>query len=202
MVIPHRGRGYPRPVRLPIRLVAPLAALAVASGVAGCGSDDDARPALPTTTAAEQLATGLGFEVQLPPGWTDVSDQLNSPAVRYDVAAADTGATGFKTNVTVLRNTGSGVRGKTLEALDAAARRAAARDPKLSIRQDAPTTLDGEPATMSTSRRTQDGDRLIGRQVLALHAGELYVVFFTSAADDPRAAATFRTMLSTWRWTR
>lgn len=199
------GRGYAAPVRRPISLVVPLVAAALATAAAGCGSNGDdgavgRRGDRPPST--EQLATGLGFTVRVPPGWTDVAEQLNTGGLRYDVAAGDTTATGFKNTVTVKRDGGSRLRGTTLEGFDAASRRLAAQDPGVTVRTGAPVTLDGEPARSTVTFRTQGGRRLAGHQVIALHGGELYSVLLTSTAGDARAEGTLRTMLATWRWTR
>lgn len=189
-----------RTTRRRMTLVAVLAALAVPL-VTGCGSDDDGAPA-PTTTRAAQEATGFGFRVQVPPGWTDVSDQLNTAAVRYDVAAGDTRATGFKANVTIRRDSGRQLEGATVDAIDRDARRLADREPGTTVRAGGRLALDGEPARERTVVRRQDGQRLAGRTVIALRGGELYSLLLTTAADDPRAEGILRTMLASWRWTR
>lgn len=190
-------------MRAPTRSVVLVVVAIFSTGAAGCGSSDEGgntKPAPPATTTVSQQAMGLGFTVQVPPNWTDAEDQLNVGGVRYDVAAADSTAKGFKKNVTISRQSGQQLAGQTLETLDASARKSV-EGPGVSVRSGAPVTLDGTPAKEAIIERRQGGRRLASRTVISLYKSELYAIQFVSEAGDGSAEGILRTMLATWRWT-
>jgi hypothetical protein len=175
-------------------LVVALAALP------GCGSGDDAPPATTTAPGTARAVRGYGFTAAAPPGWTDVSAQFESDAVRYDVAYGDTRARGFKPSLLVLRERTQEIGRRTVAQVDAGIRRAVRRTPGVRMGASTPLRLDGEDALIRTTTGRQGGRALAKREVLSVHEGTLFTIALTAAADDRSAAGVLRAFVASWRW--
>ncbi|WP_026909925.1 hypothetical protein [Patulibacter minatonensis] len=190
-------------MRAPTRPFALAVACIVAAGLAGCGGsgDDDGKPPATTTAASSQKAVGLKFTAQVPDRWGNISDQVDNGGTRYDIAAADTSATGYKSTLLVLRSRAPTYGPRSIADLEAQAYDAAKDDPAVEVTRGPVLRLDGTEARQVLIRRTQQGKRLLGRQVIALHEGELYSIQLVTTVDDPRSEELLRDFAASWRWT-
>jgi hypothetical protein len=190
-------------MRVPLRPTALACVLALAAGASGCGGgDDDAAPPATTTTAAStQQAVGLNFTARVPDRWGNILDQVSVGGARYDVAAADTTAKGYKSTLLVLRSRAPTYGPRSIGDLDAKAFDEAQDDPAVRVTRGPVLRLDGTEARQVLIRRTQDGRRLTGRRVIALHDGDLYTITLVTPTNDPRAEGLLRRFVTSWRWT-
>lgn len=185
------------------RTLCTVVVLTVAT-LSGCGDDaptPGASTSSTTRTAATTPASGLRFTTVVPSSWSDVSDQFNGPDVRYDVAAADQAARGFKPSLLILRRQNARTERGTIAEVDAANRRATQRAGGPLPGPAEPLELAGEDALMSTTRGRQEGQELVRREVIALHRGTLYVIGMTSSSADTDAEKVLQQALDAWRWT-
>jgi hypothetical protein len=187
-----------------IRILATLSVTAVLAGLpAGCGDDDDVGSAsTPVPKSDAPAAEGTGYTLQPPEGFGDVTSRFDGSAVRIDLAYADIDASGFATNVVVIREQPGGEF--TLDdVMDIFARQAEAQADDAGISRIEDREVDGVPArTYAFLRREQQNGRVRQRQVIAVKGDAVYTITWSVSADEFEAQeATLDAMLASWRWT-
>jgi hypothetical protein len=182
-----------------VRVAAALAALLAVSLVAGCGGDGG------------KVVGGSGYEVTVPDGWEDRSDEgedIEVGSFSPDVTLVGDREDGFTTNVNVIR-TESG-------PLDIDEQVEAERDlletgeipgsdqeipPAQDLSPIESITLDGEEARTYEFRLEQNERELRLRQVIAMHDGQNYAVTLTADPDDfDDGIDGLESILDSWSW--
>jgi hypothetical protein len=172
---------------------------------AGCGDDEGgggsgSSTPEPAATSEGPSAKGTGYTLQPPEGFRDLKDRFKDSAVKVDLAYADESASGFATNVVVIRE-GAGGAGldDVMETFKGQAE-AQADDAGISAIED--RELDGVPAkTYSFMRREEANGKVRQRQVVAVKDDAIYTLTWSVAADGFEAQeATLDAMLDSWRW--
>lgn len=189
-------------MRLRVPNVVLVLMVAVAGpALAGCGSGSE--EGTTSSAPAEKRVRGFEFSAVPPAGWTDVGSELEGQGVVYEVTYADTKATGYKPNLTVSRERGALLKGRTLDQVDAVMRdRAAAASADTTVELSTRTRVAGTEARRTIIRASQDNRELIRRQVIVVRNGNLYIVGLASGADDTKAAGILNAFLASWRWNR
>jgi len=179
-----------------------LAALVVPAFLAllpaGCGDDDESS----SGPVAKGGVEGTGYSFTAPDGYRDVTGKLDGSAVRIDRAYADPEATGFATNVVVIRETPEGdldLDDVTAQFVDQV-EDTLATDAGVGAVED--RELDGVPAKTYAFRSRQDENGpLRQRQVVAVEDDAIYTITWSVAADAfEEQEATLDRVLESWRW--
>ena len=163
-------------------------AAVVALAFAGCGGGDGSAP-------------GSGYEVDLPEGWSDVTDEAEdaeSP-IRFDRVFARKRKDGFATNVNVIRERLP--EGATLKQIEGYAPEQLRAFGATDIRPARRTEIGGGPATAREYRIDVGQGPLRGKQLQTVHGKRVYTITLTARAGafDSHVAG-FEAILDSWRW--
>ena len=183
-----------------MRIAALAVALAVALPLAACGDEED----------GGRVAEGTGYELTVPDGWEDRSEEGEDVEVEGfspDVLLTGERDEGFTSNVNVVITSGTGggidaqVRAER-EALESGRLPGSEEpNPAQDLTPVERTTLDGRTARAHEFGLTRGDDTVRLRQVFARYDGSGYTVTLTTAPDrfdEDREA--FESMIESWRW--
>lgn len=174
-------------------------ALLAALLLGACGDDDGGGS---SSNDEGTPAKGSAYEVKLPDGWRDRTDEASGEDVpiRFDRVFATGISGGFRTNVNVIRE---GLpKNATLDQIVQVSRkqvRAAYR----------PTTMEASRATKLGDEEAQsyaysldaEGKKLRGEQVIALRGERIFYVTFTALDEAYRDRhSDFEQILGSWTW--
>ena len=164
-----------------------LIAVALALGLAACGSSDEG-------------VEGSGYTVELPDGWKDRTDDADEEsAIRVDRLFVGKRVEGFATNVNVIRERRP--PGASLEEIEQQGRPQIRGLGGRDLSQAKRVELDGEPALSHTYRIRQQGKLLAGEQYIGIHDGRVYNVTVTSVPSAfADARRDFRKITDSWKW--
>lgn len=171
-----------------VRLIALTLGLALVL-LAGCGGD-----------GAGDTAGGSEYEIALPSGWEDQSEQAEESEVpiRFDLVVGKERVQGFATNVNVLREPAP--EGTGLEEIGPQFERQIEAFGARELSEPRDLMLDGDPAIARDYELSLQGRRLLGRQVFTIHDDRIYTVTFTSRQDSTRELEEFEQILDSWQW--
>ena len=183
-----------------MRAAPALAALLLGlSLAAGCGGDGG------------KVVGGSGYEVTVPDGWEDRTDEgedIEVGSFSPDVTLIGDREDGFTTNVNVIRTQGGALDideqvGAERELLETG--EIPGSDEQLPPAQDlSPVesiTLDGEEARTYEFRVEQNERELRLRQVIARHDGQSYAITLTADPDDFEDGLDgLESILGSWAW--
>lgn len=154
------------------------------------------------TTIATGRAAGTGYSVRVPDGWYDGAQRFDGSSIDFDLVYVKGRGSGITTNILIVREAGSGVRGRSVDELRSKLRRRIE-----DASGGAPVTagperrVDGENAITFAVRRRIGDTEIVQRQVAVVRDGALYTVGLNalraSARDDERVFSSF---LRSWRW--
>jgi hypothetical protein len=175
----------PRPSLVPV--------LAVALTTAACGGGAD---------HGSTTIDGTGYRTSAPRGWTAVRSDPRDRSVDADSRFRSTAGAEVRGDLIIMRRplpravAGRPVAELEREVRTGSASAVGARTPAA----EAPTTLDGETARTWTIRRDQGGNRIVQRQLIALHRGALYTVTLSTLARDDHGVDLLRAVSRRWAW--
>ena len=173
---------------------------------AGCGDDDggggggSGSKSEPAAKSEGSTAKGTGYTLQTPKGYRDLEDRFKDSAIRVDLAYADGEASGFATNIVVIRE-GAGGAGLD-DVMENFKGQAEGQADDAGISEIEDRELDGEDAkTYSFQRREDSNGKVRQRQVVTVKDDAIYTITWSVAADDFEAEeATLDAILDSWRW--
>ena len=188
------------------RLLIVLSLLAILA--AGCGGDesdggsDGGSKATPEPAAKSDGPTskGTGYTLQTPEGYQDLEDRFKDSAVKVDLAYADGGASGFATNIVVIRE---GAGGASLDdVMETFKGQAEGQADDAGISEIEDRELDGtEAKTYAFTRREKANGKVRQRQVVTVKDDAIYTITWSAAADEfEDQEATLDGILDSWRW--
>lgn len=154
------------------------------------------------TTLASGRAQGTGYSVRVPDGWNDGARRFEGSSIAFDLTYVKGRGNGVSSNILVVRTSGAGVRGRSIDALRGTVRsQLEAVSGDAAVRAGPPRRIDGENAITFTVRRSVGGTAIAQRQVAAVRDGALFVIGLNAVqqtyAEDDRVFAAF---LRSWRW--
>lgn len=190
----ERGRA----VRAATRAAGVVLALLVAIALAACGGGSGGTEGASGGTQA----TGSGYAVSLPPGWSDGTAQAKSGVspINFDRVFLGPRTEAFTANVNVVRESAPASTGLS-QVVAAGRRQLQGGFGATNISTPAERTLDGERALSYTYDVSRRGKALRGQQVVALHGGVIYYATLTSAASAFDANhRPYEEILGSWRW--
>lgn len=170
------------------------------------GISDAPEPEDPCVTDAPggDQASGVGFALTPPDGWSDVSDQLTAALTGGNVSgiawADRAGASGgFADNLNVIVTEDSGVEdiGQLRDQFSTELRQVAS---DVEPREDVEVAC--EIGLRQTATTTQQGRDLVYDQVVTAREGTTYLLTMTYAAETParERQAILQGLLGSWKW--
>lgn len=154
-------------------------------------TDDSSSTAAPTTLSASDGA----FEVELPQGWVDAIDLVDTPGVQV-AAKVPEQVDGFFTNILVTQE--KYVKNLT-SAVEATAKELAGKKGSYELLD--PIEVDGNKAPGYIITREVSGKKLVQTQRWVSHDGTLYVATLSSLESEAKKTAPLLdAVLTSWTW--